>query len=189
MVGKLTCLFGRVEFDRWDPFSRPNTYYFKFFRLFYVELTPKLDRWKPALYFKLQRLFPLNPSSNCSCFQSLYSSHLRSVLSWQYLGHKFCFSDAFFSGFPVTLATMENLQQTPKRDPMQSEATLFDCSDKPPQNQNIDPQSLNSSSDLCKSSTPDRLKVPKAFKYSERYLNRVPSPFLFFFLRSSFSSI
>ncbi|OAY56913.1 uncharacterized protein LOC110609971 [Manihot esculenta] len=64
---------------------------------------------------------------------------------------------------------MENLQQTPERDPMQSEATLFDCSNKPPQNQNIDPQSLNSSSDLCKSSTPDRLKVPMAFKYSERY--------------------
>ncbi|EOY03678.1 hypothetical protein QQP08_014285 [Theobroma cacao] len=39
----------------------------------------------------------------------------------------------------------------------------------PPQNQQIDQNSQDSSNDLKKTCTPDRLKVPKAFKYPERY--------------------
>ncbi|KAJ9173197.1 hypothetical protein P3X46_016360 [Hevea brasiliensis] len=64
---------------------------------------------------------------------------------------------------------MENLQETPKREQMKSEATIFESCNTPPQDQKSDPKSLNSSSDLRKGSTPDRLKVPKAFKYPERY--------------------
>ncbi|EEF34754.1 uncharacterized protein LOC8289594 [Ricinus communis] len=63
---------------------------------------------------------------------------------------------------------MENLQETPKKEPMQSEANILECK-TPPQDQKMDSKSLNSSGDLRKSSTPDRLKVPKAFKYPERY--------------------
>ncbi|KAG8662366.1 hypothetical protein MANES_01G096000v8 [Manihot esculenta] len=64
---------------------------------------------------------------------------------------------------------MENLQETPKEEPMQSEATISECCKTPPHDHKIDSNSLNSINDLRKSSTPDRLKVPKAFKYPERY--------------------
>ncbi|KDP27245.1 hypothetical protein JCGZ_19944 [Jatropha curcas] len=57
---------------------------------------------------------------------------------------------------------MENLQETPVKEPMKSE----DCKTPPPLQ---DSKSLNSSNDLRKNCTPDPLKVPKAFKYPERY--------------------
>lgn len=43
------------------------------------------------------------------------------------------------------------------------------------------PNSLNSGNDLKTTSTPDRLKVPKAFKYSERY-QQLPYFIFYFFL-------
>ncbi|KAK9271633.1 hypothetical protein L1049_001996 [Liquidambar formosana] len=63
---------------------------------------------------------------------------------------------------------MEKVVETPPKSPIQSENTLLDCK-TPPQNQQTDEKSQNSGSDCRKSATPDRLKVPKAFKYPERY--------------------
>ncbi|KAJ8749684.1 hypothetical protein K2173_010104 [Erythroxylum novogranatense] len=57
---------------------------------------------------------------------------------------------------------MENLIGSPLKESAQ------DCR-TPSQAQSTDSKSQKTSNDMRKSSTPDRLKVPKAFKYPERY--------------------
>ncbi|XP_059624575.1 uncharacterized protein LOC132267432 [Cornus florida] len=63
---------------------------------------------------------------------------------------------------------MEKLSETSFGTPIQSETTLFD-SKTPNSEQQTDQNCPNSCTDSQKPSTPDRLKVPKAFKYPERY--------------------
>ncbi|XP_050226285.1 uncharacterized protein LOC126676176 [Mercurialis annua] len=63
---------------------------------------------------------------------------------------------------------MESLQETPETKQVQSEATVLEFK-TPPQDQKKDQKSINSGSDLRKSSTPNRLKLPIAFKYPEKY--------------------
>ncbi|KAF3444860.1 hypothetical protein FNV43_RR14553 [Rhamnella rubrinervis] len=66
---------------------------------------------------------------------------------------------------------MENMLETPSKSPIQSDKSISDCKTPPPIQQ-ADENSqicLNSGNDLRKTVTPDRLKVPKAFKYPERY--------------------
>ncbi|WCJ25586.1 hydroxyproline-rich glycoprotein family protein [Euphorbia peplus] len=61
---------------------------------------------------------------------------------------------------------MENLQKSPckaAQSPIQVECKT------PVQDFKNDSKSLSSSSDSRKTNTPDRLQVPKAFKYPERY--------------------
>ncbi|XP_068304012.1 uncharacterized protein [Pyrus communis] len=64
---------------------------------------------------------------------------------------------------------MENLPEMPPTSPTQSEKTFSECKSPPPPLQHKDENSLNSGNDLRKTTTPDRLKVPKAFKFPERY--------------------
>lgn len=73
---------------------------------------------------------------------------------------------------------METVVETPLRSPVQSGNTLSDCK-TPPRNQEMAQKAQNSGS---KTGTPDKLKVPKAFKYPERYviLKNFPLPTLEF---------
>ncbi|KAA8547911.1 hypothetical protein F0562_004340 [Nyssa sinensis] len=66
---------------------------------------------------------------------------------------------------------MEKVLKTPPKTPIQSENTLVDYKTPPPplENQQTDQNSETSGNDSRKTGTPDRLKVPKAFKYPERY--------------------
>lgn len=60
--------------------------------------------------------------------------------------------------------------QTPPKPPIQSKTTLPDCkTPPPPHTPNENDQSQSPFHELRKSVTPDRLRVPKAFKYPERY--------------------
>ncbi|XVF60683.1 hypothetical protein PTKIN_Ptkin08bG0067800 [Pterospermum kingtungense] len=52
--------------------------------------------------------------------------------------------------------------------PIQSENAVLE-KNQPPQDQKIDQNPQDSGKDLRKAHTPDRLEVPKAFKYPERY--------------------
>ncbi|GMY12902.1 Hydroxyproline-rich glycoprotein family protein [Fagus crenata] len=54
------------------------------------------------------------------------------------------------------------------KSPIQSENTITDCK-TPPLIQQNDQIYQNPGNDLRKPTTPERLKVPKAFKYPERY--------------------
>lgn len=54
------------------------------------------------------------------------------------------------------------------KSPIQPENTIIDC-ETPPQIQQNDENNRNPGNDLRKPSTPERLKVPKAFKFPERY--------------------
>ncbi|XVF14397.1 hypothetical protein REPUB_Repub09cG0055300 [Reevesia pubescens] len=64
---------------------------------------------------------------------------------------------------------MEQVIEKPfNSSPIQSENAGSE-NKTPPQNQKIDQNSQDSGNDLRKTCTPDRLKVPKAFKYPERY--------------------
>ncbi|XP_050380915.1 uncharacterized protein LOC126798117 [Argentina anserina] len=65
---------------------------------------------------------------------------------------------------------MENVQEImPPKTPIQSETMSFSDGITPSQLQRKDENSQNSSNDIHKITTPDRLKVPKAFKFPERY--------------------
>ncbi|KAK3212462.1 hypothetical protein Dsin_017168 [Dipteronia sinensis] len=66
---------------------------------------------------------------------------------------------------------MEKAIETPSTSPIQVENTTSEYK-TPPQSQDQESEHQNSQdsgNDLRKTSTPDSLKVPKAFKYSERY--------------------
>ncbi|KAJ7974312.1 Hydroxyproline-rich protein [Quillaja saponaria] len=63
---------------------------------------------------------------------------------------------------------MEKMLETPPKSPIQSEKTETECK-TPSSNQDTDENNQNSCNDLRKPITPDRLRVPKAFKYPERY--------------------
>ncbi|KAL4652853.1 hypothetical protein ACB092_01G261400 [Castanea dentata] len=63
---------------------------------------------------------------------------------------------------------MENVLNMLPKSPIQPENTIIDC-ETPPQIQQNDENNRNPSNDLRKPSTPERLKVPKAFKFPERY--------------------
>ncbi|KAL6287745.1 hypothetical protein ACE6H2_012135 [Prunus campanulata] len=68
---------------------------------------------------------------------------------------------------------MENVpEMPPPKSPIQSSEMMnfSECiTPPPPPLQHKDENSQNSGNDLRKPTTPDRLKVPKAFKYPERY--------------------
>lgn len=65
---------------------------------------------------------------------------------------------------------MENVQEImPPKTPIQSETMSFPDCITPPPLQHKDENSQNSGNDIHKTTTPDRLKVPKAFKFPERY--------------------
>ncbi|XP_062029590.1 uncharacterized protein LOC133745519 [Rosa rugosa] len=65
---------------------------------------------------------------------------------------------------------MENVQEImPPKTPIQSETMSFSDCITPPPLQHKDENSQNSGNDIHKTITPDRLKVPKAFKFPERY--------------------
>lgn len=64
---------------------------------------------------------------------------------------------------------MEKIPETPPRVPVLSESTNLECKATPELKQQTDGNSRNPSNELRKPTTPDALKVPKAFKYSERY--------------------
>ncbi|KAF5480194.1 hypothetical protein F2P56_000960, partial [Juglans regia] len=72
-----------------------------------------------------------------------------------------------YAGNPAVIL-MENVLNVPPKSPIQPENTIIDCK-TPPLNQQNDENHRNPGNDLRKPSTPDRLKVPKAFKYPERY--------------------
>lgn len=79
----------------------------------------------------------------------------------------------FLSGETYT-KPMDNMLDTPPKSPTQSDKSVPDCKTPPPVKQ-ADENSLpclNSGNDLRKAVTPDRLKVPKAFKYPERYAKK-----------------
>lgn len=64
---------------------------------------------------------------------------------------------------------METVLETPLKNPVQSENPLSDYKTPPP-NQETAQKIQNSANDSGnKTATPDRLKVPKAFKFPERY--------------------
>ncbi|KAF8408214.1 hypothetical protein HHK36_007359 [Tetracentron sinense] len=63
---------------------------------------------------------------------------------------------------------MEKILEMPLETPTQLENSLSG-ERTPPQTLQSDQKSQNSGNDLRKTSTPDRLRVPKAFKYQERY--------------------
>ncbi|KAG5059934.1 hypothetical protein JHK87_000963 [Glycine soja] len=61
----------------------------------------------------------------------------------------------------------ENMLKTPPKVPIQDRTPEPECKTPTPLQQ--DPNDHNSSNELRKPVTPDRLRVPKAFKYAERY--------------------
>ncbi|XP_019442744.1 PREDICTED: uncharacterized protein LOC109347381 [Lupinus angustifolius] len=64
---------------------------------------------------------------------------------------------------------MENmLTTTPPKVPIQKQITQPECNTPPPV-QPLDQNCHTTSNELRKVVTPDRLRVPKAFKYPERY--------------------
>ncbi|GKU97351.1 hypothetical protein SLEP1_g10507 [Rubroshorea leprosula] len=63
---------------------------------------------------------------------------------------------------------MESEPEKPLKSPTKPEIIAVGCK-TPPQDQQIDHNSQDSGNDLRKTCTPDRLKVPKAFKFPERY--------------------
>ncbi|XP_061366515.1 uncharacterized protein LOC133309731 [Gastrolobium bilobum] len=63
---------------------------------------------------------------------------------------------------------MENMLKTPPKVPVQSQTPDPECKTPTPVQQKV-LNDQNSSNELRKSVTPDRLRVPKAFKYPERY--------------------
>lgn len=60
------------------------------------------------------------------------------------------------------------LERTPTSNSIQPENTISDKR-TPPQDPRTDEKFRNSGSECIKMGTPDLLKVPKAFKYPERY--------------------
>ncbi|KAJ1376136.1 hypothetical protein SESBI_50259 [Sesbania bispinosa] len=65
---------------------------------------------------------------------------------------------------------MENmLMKTPPKVPIQEQTTEPECKTPTPPVQQPQQNDHNSSHELRKPVTPDRLRVPKAFKYPERY--------------------
>ncbi|KAL6139871.1 hypothetical protein ACLB2K_058172 [Fragaria x ananassa] len=65
---------------------------------------------------------------------------------------------------------MENVQDIlPPKTPIQSETMSFSDCITPSPLQQKDGNSQSSGNDIHKTTTPDRLKVPKAFKFPERY--------------------
>ncbi|XP_031268462.1 uncharacterized protein LOC116126923 [Pistacia vera] len=65
---------------------------------------------------------------------------------------------------------MEKVTETPLKSPEQAANTTLLEHKTPLQNRQTDGQiSQDSGNELKKTNTPDRLKVPKAFKYPERY--------------------
>ncbi|XVF58432.1 hypothetical protein PTKIN_Ptkin07bG0066400 [Pterospermum kingtungense] len=62
----------------------------------------------------------------------------------------------------------QQAMEKPLNSPIQSENGGLE-NKTPPQNQKFDQNSQNSGNDLRNNCTPNRLKVPKAFKYPERY--------------------
>ena len=62
---------------------------------------------------------------------------------------------------------MEQVMEKPFNSPIQSENAGLEKS-PPLQDQKIDQNPQDSGKDLRNTCTPDRLKVPKAFKYPER---------------------
>nr|POE49904.1 hypothetical protein CFP56_32857 [Quercus suber] len=64
--------------------------------------------------------------------------------------------------------SMENVLTMLPKSPIQPENTIIDCK-TPPQIQQNDENNRNPSNELRKPSTPERLEVPKAFKFPERY--------------------
>ncbi|KAJ6866975.1 hypothetical protein NC652_038262 [Populus alba x Populus x berolinensis] len=67
------------------------------------------------------------------------------------------------------LCSVDNMQETPIKSLIQSKPNNLECITPSMEDQEMDKKSENSSKDLRKSGTPDPLKVPKAFKYPERY--------------------
>lgn len=65
---------------------------------------------------------------------------------------------------------MENMLKTPPKVPIQTQTAQPECK-TPTQVQQPDENDRNFSNELRKPVTPDRLRVPKAFKYPERYTN------------------
>ncbi|TKY50185.1 hypothetical protein E2542_SST27642 [Spatholobus suberectus] len=62
----------------------------------------------------------------------------------------------------------ENTLKTPPKVPIQAQTSEPECKTPTPVRQQ-DQNDHNSSNELRKPVTPDRLRVPKAFKYPERY--------------------
>ncbi|KAB5516473.1 hypothetical protein DKX38_027121 [Salix brachista] len=67
------------------------------------------------------------------------------------------------------LSAVENMQETPIMILIQSKPNNLECITPSKEDREMDKKSENSGKDLRKSGTPDPLKVPKAFKYPERY--------------------
>lgn len=63
----------------------------------------------------------------------------------------------------------ENMLKTPPKVPIQAPTPQHECKTPTPLQQDHNDH-LNSSNELRKPVTPDRLRVPKAFKYPERYI-------------------
>ncbi|OWM64526.1 uncharacterized protein LOC116207434 [Punica granatum] len=64
---------------------------------------------------------------------------------------------------------MEKVPETPPRIPVLSDNTNLECKTTPELKQQTNETSRNPGNELRKPTTPDLLKVPKAFKYPERY--------------------
>jgi len=65
----------------------------------------------------------------------------------------------------------ENMLKTPPKVPIQVQKAEPECkTPTPAQQQHQNNDRSNSSNELRKPVTPDHLRVPKAFKYPERYL-------------------
>ncbi|XP_020230258.1 uncharacterized protein LOC109811033 [Cajanus cajan] len=67
----------------------------------------------------------------------------------------------------------ENMLKTPPKVPIQAQVPEPECKTPTPLQQ--DQKDHNSSNELRKPVTPDRLRVPKAFKYPERYTSPTDS--------------
>lgn len=81
---------------------------------------------------------------------------------------------------------MENMLETPPKRPIQSDKSISDCKTPPPIQQTDENSQtfLNSGNDLRMTVIPDRLNVPKAFKYTERYVKVLAFPSIYIsFLR------
>ncbi|KAL5739209.1 hypothetical protein ACOSP7_028129 [Xanthoceras sorbifolium] len=64
---------------------------------------------------------------------------------------------------------MEKAVETLSKSLVQAEDTTLESKTPPQNHQSEHEDCRDSGNDLRKTSTPDRLKVPKAFKYPERY--------------------
>jgi len=71
--------------------------------------------------------------------------------------------------------------KTPPKVPIQAQKSEPECKTPTPPQQPHQNKDRNSSNELRKPVTPDLLRVPKAFKYQERYIIFMNSPILFYF--------